>query len=257
MEGPNGIGLSRDEDELYVAETVPGRLWAYKITAPGKVGERRLLQGITGFYMYDSLAVDAAGNVCVATLINGGISILSPSRRRAAFRSVADPLTTNICFGGADLKHRVHHRVVGRRSAGDGLGSTGLAAQFSESIDQQRGTCDMAYLDRDGVRIYYEVHGSGPAVLLSHGYSATSAMWTGQIGRAQRIAQTDHLGHARARQQRQSGESGGVLRSADDRRHGGVARRGRTRQRPSSAACRSAATCRCRSTWRSRIAFVR
>jgi pimeloyl-ACP methyl ester carboxylesterase len=39
----------------------------------------------------------------------------------------------------------------------------------------------MAYLDRDGVRIYYEVHGSGPAVLLSHGYSATSAMWTGQI----------------------------------------------------------------------------
>ena len=40
----------------------------------------------------------------------------------------------------------------------------------------------MAYLDRDGVRIYYEVHGTGPAVLLSHGYSATSAMWTGQVG---------------------------------------------------------------------------
>jgi pimeloyl-ACP methyl ester carboxylesterase len=40
----------------------------------------------------------------------------------------------------------------------------------------------MAYIDRDGVQIYYEVHGSGPVVLLSHGYSATSAMWTGQIG---------------------------------------------------------------------------
>ena len=39
----------------------------------------------------------------------------------------------------------------------------------------------MAYLDRDGVRIYYEVHGRGDAVLLSHGYSATSAMWTPQI----------------------------------------------------------------------------
>ena len=36
LEGPNGIGLSRDEDELYVAETVPGRLWAYTITAPGR-----------------------------------------------------------------------------------------------------------------------------------------------------------------------------------------------------------------------------
>ncbi len=104
LEGPNGIGLSRDEDELYVAETMPGRLWAYKITAPGKVGERRLLQGITGFYMYDSLAVDAAGNVCVATLINGGISVLSPGGSEPRFVPVHDLLTTNICFGGADLR---------------------------------------------------------------------------------------------------------------------------------------------------------
>jgi gluconolactonase len=104
MEGPNGIGLSRNEDELYVAETVPGRLWAYEITGPGKVGERRLLQGITGFYMYDSLAVDAAGNVCVATLINGGVSILSPTGAAPRFVPVADLLTTNICFGGPGLK---------------------------------------------------------------------------------------------------------------------------------------------------------
>ncbi len=39
----------------------------------------------------------------------------------------------------------------------------------------------MAKLDRDGVGIYYEVHGNGPAVLLSHGYSATCQMWDGQI----------------------------------------------------------------------------
>jgi pimeloyl-ACP methyl ester carboxylesterase len=39
----------------------------------------------------------------------------------------------------------------------------------------------MAYLNRAGVNIYYEVHGAGPVVLLSHGYSATSAMWTPQI----------------------------------------------------------------------------
>jgi len=39
----------------------------------------------------------------------------------------------------------------------------------------------MAYLDRDGVKIYYEDQGAGPAVLLSHGYSATSQMWRGQI----------------------------------------------------------------------------
>jgi pimeloyl-ACP methyl ester carboxylesterase len=39
----------------------------------------------------------------------------------------------------------------------------------------------MAKLDRDGVNIYYEVHGSGPPLLLTHGYSSTSAMWQGQI----------------------------------------------------------------------------
>jgi len=39
----------------------------------------------------------------------------------------------------------------------------------------------MPKLDRDGVNIHYEVHGSGPALLLTHGYSSTSAMWTGQI----------------------------------------------------------------------------
>ncbi len=39
----------------------------------------------------------------------------------------------------------------------------------------------MAMLNRDGVGIYYEVHGEGPPLLLSHGYSATSEMWRGQI----------------------------------------------------------------------------
>jgi pimeloyl-ACP methyl ester carboxylesterase len=39
----------------------------------------------------------------------------------------------------------------------------------------------MAKIDRDGVKIHYEVHGSGPALLLTHGYSSTSAMWQDQI----------------------------------------------------------------------------
>jgi pimeloyl-ACP methyl ester carboxylesterase len=39
----------------------------------------------------------------------------------------------------------------------------------------------MPKLNRDGVNIYYEVHGSGPPLLLTHGYSSTSGMWQGQI----------------------------------------------------------------------------
>ena len=39
----------------------------------------------------------------------------------------------------------------------------------------------MPKLNRDGVEIYYEVHGEGPVILLSHGYSSTSGMWKGQV----------------------------------------------------------------------------
>ena len=39
----------------------------------------------------------------------------------------------------------------------------------------------MPLLDRDGVKIYYEDHGHGPPILLSHGYSATCRMWNAQI----------------------------------------------------------------------------
>lgn len=39
----------------------------------------------------------------------------------------------------------------------------------------------MAHLERDGVKIYYQAHGSGPAILLSHGYGSTSHMWRDQV----------------------------------------------------------------------------
>jgi len=39
----------------------------------------------------------------------------------------------------------------------------------------------MPMLDRDGVKIHYEVTGEGPALLLTHGYSATGEMWQGQL----------------------------------------------------------------------------
>src|ERR1700682_836306 len=39
----------------------------------------------------------------------------------------------------------------------------------------------MPKIDRGGVKIYYDVYGNGPVLLLTHGYSSTSAMWQGQI----------------------------------------------------------------------------
>lgn len=56
----------------------------------------------------------------------------------------------------------------------------------------------MAFLTRDDARLYYEDHGSGPAVLLTHGYRATSQMWRGQIAAFKdryRIIVWDMRGH--------------------------------------------------------------
>lgn len=58
----------------------------------------------------------------------------------------------------------------------------------------------MPHLDRNGVKIYYEDHGKGPAILLTHGYSATSQMWAGQttaLKSQYRIIIWDMRGHGK------------------------------------------------------------
>lgn len=58
----------------------------------------------------------------------------------------------------------------------------------------------MPTIDRDGVAIYYEDHGSGPAVLLSHGYASTSHMWAGDVAAlgSFRVITWDMRGHGRS-----------------------------------------------------------
>ena len=108
--GPNGIGLSPDETRLYVAETHTGRVFAWNVPEPGTVppapfgngGE--LLAGLPGMQLLDSLAVDGEGWVCVATLVNGGITAISPDGETIEHHATGDPMTTNIAFGGDDLR---------------------------------------------------------------------------------------------------------------------------------------------------------
>ncbi len=107
MEGPNGIGLSPDEKTLYVAETPTGRVWAFALSNPGTLETsvpRRMLAQIPDYHMFDSLAVDARGYVCVATLITGGITAHAPDGAAVEFHPMPDVLTTNIAFGGEALK---------------------------------------------------------------------------------------------------------------------------------------------------------
>jgi gluconolactonase len=108
---PNGIGLSVDERVLYVAETETSRLWAFDIESPGVVRKHgfpspnggRIVCGLPGFQRFDSLALDAAGNVCVATLMTGHITVIAPDGRVLRQLKVPDVYPTNVCFGGTDM----------------------------------------------------------------------------------------------------------------------------------------------------------
>ena len=109
---PNGIGLSPDGHTLYVAESQTARLWAFSIVEPGRIAPNgspvhhggRLIIGLPGYQIFDSLAVEADGRICVGTLASGGITIVTPDGREAGFGKMPDTYPTNLCFGGDDLR---------------------------------------------------------------------------------------------------------------------------------------------------------
>jgi gluconolactonase len=108
----NGIGLSPDDKTLYVAESDTGKVWSWPIVGPGELGKQpwpsvsggTFLNGVKGFQRYDSLAVEANGNICVATLINAGIAVYAPSGELLEFHEAPEIYCTNIAFGGPDMR---------------------------------------------------------------------------------------------------------------------------------------------------------
>lgn len=107
LDGPNGVGLSPEEDRVYVAETHQGSILYWELDGPGELAgspHGRFLARPAGRKLFDSLAMDAEGNVSVATIQTGGISTFTPDGEELDFFAVEDPLCTNICFGGADMK---------------------------------------------------------------------------------------------------------------------------------------------------------
>jgi gluconolactonase len=108
---PNGCGLSPDGRTLWVADTEGARLWAFEVQGPGKLKPKkefaphsgRMVAGLPGKARFDSLAVMASGNICVATLGTGYITELSPAGNIVREVKMPDIYPTNVCFGGADM----------------------------------------------------------------------------------------------------------------------------------------------------------
>ena len=107
----NGVGLSPDEKTVYVAETETGRLYSYDITGDGEIEPidhanpgKAVLAQLEGFKRYDSLGVEENGNIAVAGLTPGCITVISPDGKEVETVEMPDPFSTNIAFGGPDMK---------------------------------------------------------------------------------------------------------------------------------------------------------
>ena len=106
------VGLSPDEKTVYVADTESSRLFAFDIVDPGVLRKEpfpapytgRLVCGLPGFQRFDSLAVEASGNIAVATLITGHITVIASNGNVVRQVKMPDVYPTNICFGGRDMK---------------------------------------------------------------------------------------------------------------------------------------------------------
>ncbi len=108
----NGCGLCPDEKTLYVSETETGRLWHWPIGAGGELEKvawpspngGTMLGQATGYQRFDSMAVEASGNICVATLVTGGITVFSSEGEKLEYWEGPEPYCTNIAFGGPDMR---------------------------------------------------------------------------------------------------------------------------------------------------------
>ena len=63
-----------------------------------------LVCGLPGMQLFDSLGIDSDGNVVVATLVTGGLTVISPAGEVLDQVLLGDPMVTNVCFGGDDLR---------------------------------------------------------------------------------------------------------------------------------------------------------
>ncbi|WP_255631470.1 SMP-30/gluconolactonase/LRE family protein [Caballeronia sp. dw_19] len=108
---PNGVGLSPDGAVIFVAETDTARLWSYRVLSPGHLEKLpypspnggKFIFGAGGYQHFDSLKVQEDGDVCVATLENGGVTTIASDGSHHKHIAMPDSHVTNLCFGGADL----------------------------------------------------------------------------------------------------------------------------------------------------------
>lgn len=105
---PNGVGLLPAQDQVCLADTRLRQIRTFGLQAVGVLDTKRtpdgdLLVQLPERCLPDSLAVEADGRICVGTLQTGGITVCQ-GEDEFELHASPDPMTTNICFGGPDMR---------------------------------------------------------------------------------------------------------------------------------------------------------
>jgi gluconolactonase len=122
VDRPHGIGLSPDESVLYWSELATRSVHRRRLVAPGTISAESVgaapvalrtdpwayLLGLPGAQELAGIAIEADGRVCVTTILDSGITVVSPkdgSYQKYTFPpAVFDEVPGNMCFGGSDLR---------------------------------------------------------------------------------------------------------------------------------------------------------
>lgn len=125
----NGIVLTPDGKTLYVAESQYNRVWAYDVTGPGQVKNKRLLVDLpkkdesTGQIdnQPDGMCLDQAGNLYVAHYGMRQVQVVSPEGKIVARYPGGNLTTSNVAFGGPE-----HNQLFVTGAIGDEANKGGV-----------------------------------------------------------------------------------------------------------------------------------
>ncbi|MBO3459390.1 SMP-30/gluconolactonase/LRE family protein [Aetokthonos hydrillicola Thurmond2011] len=105
----NGIVLTPNGKQLFVAESNKNRVLVYDVLSPGKVGSQKVFsnlpvkQGDQIDHKPDGMCLDQMGNLYVAHYGMGQVEVLNPEGKLIRRYSTGNLTTSNVAFGGSKL----------------------------------------------------------------------------------------------------------------------------------------------------------
>jgi gluconolactonase len=126
---PNGIVLVPGGKKLYLAESQKNRVLVYEVTAPGKLGERKVFAALppknTAAGQIDNqpdgMCLDAAGNLYVAHYGMKQVQVLDPAGKLIRQYDGGNVTTSNVAFGGPRLDQLFITGGIGPEAGEGGL----------------------------------------------------------------------------------------------------------------------------------------